>query len=224
MNRIVFMMLLMIFSSLFLNQLIGQNSYMTDIDGNKYLTVRIGNQEWMAENLRVTHYRNGDTIALVEDAGEWEVLRTGAYSWYNNDEQGHKTLYGALYNWYALDDPRGLCPEGWRVPAEEDWNELIAFLGRESVAGGRMKEAGTAHWNSPNTHANNESGFTALPGGYRFSNGKFDYLGQVARWWTATPMDGDNAWFRNIGFFNISISKHLVRKEMGLSVRCLKSD
>jgi len=108
-------MIMIIFSKLFMMQAFGQNGHVIDVDGNEYPTVKIGSQLWMAENLRVTHYRVGDTIALVENAEEWEVLRTGAYCWYNNDERGHKIPYGALYNWYAVDDPRGLCPEGWLV-------------------------------------------------------------------------------------------------------------
>lgn len=136
----------------------------TDYDGNVYQTVLIGDQCWMMENLKVTHYRNGDPIPHVTDGVTWGNLTSGAYCNYNNDE-GNVATYGRLYNWYAVDDSRNIAPAGWHVPSDAEWQTLVDYLGGDAVAGGKMKEAGTTHWASPNTGATNESGFTALPGG-----------------------------------------------------------
>jgi len=138
----------------------------TDIDGNVYQTVKIGNQWWMMENLKVTSYRNGEAIPNVTDTTEWYNLTTGAYCYYDNDAY-NTTIYGRLYNWYSINDSRSIAPTGWHVPTDEEWTTVINYLGGESVAGGKLKENGTTHWTSPNNGATNESGFSALPGGYR---------------------------------------------------------
>lgn len=144
----------------------------TDIEGNVYLTIKIGDQLWMAENLKVSRYRNGDNIPNVPDTSEWVNLTTGAWVYYNNDSSNDET-YGKLYNWYAVDDNRGLCPTGWHVPSEEEWTTLTIFLIGRNV-GGTMKS--TTGWNSPNTGATNESGFSGLPGGNRNSDGDFNNI------------------------------------------------
>jgi uncharacterized protein (TIGR02145 family) len=132
-----------------------------DIDGNVYKTVKIGNQTWMAENLRTTKYRNGDPIPLITDAGAWSNLSSGAYQGpYFSD----KLEYGNFYNWYAVNDPRNIAPEGWHVATDAEFTELASFLGGNTVAGDKLKEAGTTHWNDPNS-GTNESGFTALGSG-----------------------------------------------------------
>ena len=147
----------------------------TDIDGNTYQTVKIGDQWWMAENLKVTCYRNGDAIPNITDGTTWASLSTGAYCEYNNDINNVAT-YGRLYNWYAVTDSRNIAPAGWHVPSDAEWKQLEMYLGmsqseadatgwRGTDEGGKLKEVGTMHWNSPNTGATNESGFTALPGG-----------------------------------------------------------
>nr|MBC8213906.1 fibrobacter succinogenes major paralogous domain-containing protein [Candidatus Neomarinimicrobiota bacterium] len=141
---------------------------MTDIDGNTYQTIQIGTQIWTTTNLKVTHYRNGDAILTGYSNSEWSDLddtETGAYAVYDNNETNADT-YGYLYNWYAVDDRRNIAPEGWHIPSDQEWQILVDFLG-ESVAAGKMQETGTEHWDSPNSSATNESGFTALPGGYR---------------------------------------------------------
>jgi len=146
----------------------------TDIDGNVYKTVKIGDQWWMAENLKVRHYRNGDPIPHEINNVEWIMLTTGAYCYYDNDSS-HAADYGALYNWYTVSDFRNIAPEGWHVPTDEEWKELEMALGisqeyadstewRGTNEGGKLKETGTTHWNSPNEGATNESGFTARAG------------------------------------------------------------
>lgn len=147
-----------------------------DIDGNTYKTVKIGIQLWMKENLNVSHYRNGDPIPEVKNPTEWINLTTGAWCYYINDS-AMGPRYGKLYNWYAVNDPRGLAPTDWHVPSHAEWISLTTYLGGEDVAGGKMKEAGTSHWQSPNAGATNSSGFTALPGGYRLSNGAYNGIG-----------------------------------------------
>ncbi len=143
---------------------------LTDIDGNVYRTIKIGNQWWLAENLKVTHYRNGNPIIkLIADEPNWSswasMLNGACCAYEYNDSLAN--IYGYLYNWFAVADPRKISPEGWHVPNDDEWNSLIKFLGGESVAGGKLKEAGTSHWLSPNNGATNESGFTAFPGGER---------------------------------------------------------
>ena len=149
----------------------------TNIDGNVYKTVKIGKQWWMAENLKTTRYRNGEEIINITDPIQWGALVIGAYCWYNNDIS-NKGPYGALYNWNAVMDDRNLAPVGWHIPTDEEWTTLSTTLGGESVAGGKLKEAGFSHWNAPNTGATNESGFTVLPNGYCY--GPFFNLEQGA--------------------------------------------
>jgi uncharacterized protein (TIGR02145 family) len=138
----------------------------TDTDGNVYHTVIIGTQEWMVENLKTRRFNDGSAIPLVASSSAWPTLTTAGYCWYNNDSAANSATYGALYNWFAVNAGK-LAPTGWHVPSDSEWNVLITYLGGESVAGGRLKEAGTVHWNSPNAGATNEFGFTALPGGHR---------------------------------------------------------
>ena len=167
----------------------GLDSNCEDGDGNLYATTTIGTQVWMAENLRTTKYADGTAIPLVNTNATWNALTatSKAYCWYN-DDIGNKATYGALYTWAAAmngaassaDNPstiQGVCPTGWHLPSDEEWTELTYYLGGESVAGGKLKETGTTHWNSPNTGATNETGFTALPGGYRGIYGNFGNIG-----------------------------------------------
>jgi len=152
----------------------------TDIDGNCYRTVTIGTQVWMAENLKVTHDCNGEAIPNVTDGATWAGLTAGAYCEYNNDVNNVAT-YGRLNNWYAVADSRNISPAGWHVASDAEWQTLSIFLGGDAIAGGKMKETGTTHWYSPNTGATNESGFSALPGGYRASgNGPYENMGYYA--------------------------------------------
>ena len=193
-----------------------------DIDGNVYTSVIIGDQEWMVENLKVTHYRNGDVIPNVTDTTEWGNLSTGAYCEYDNNSSIVET-YGRLYNWYAVSDSRKIAPEGWHVPSSEEWQTLVDYLGGADVAGGKLKETGTEHWNSPNTGATNESGFSALPGGRRYDNGHFAQMGRTAYIRSATEGDYNDALYRKL-FYDDSSSRRYAGhgKPDGFSVRCLR--
>lgn len=163
---------------------------MMDIDGNIYDIVQIGEQWWMAENLRVTHYRNGDPIPSIIQDSDWTSQTEGGYCVYQNDD-GLKEIYGLLYNWAVLDDARCVVPEGWHVPSEEEWMTLVAYLGGVEVAGGKLKETESGQWNDPNVGATNESGFCALPGGQRGFAGIFEGMGEYGLYWTSTQLVGD---------------------------------
>jgi len=194
----------------------------TDIDGNVYNVVEIGNQQWMVENLKVTQYKDSTPIAEVTNGAAWENLTTPAYCWYNNDEVA-KEAYGALYNWYAVYFDN-LCPNGWHVPSMNQWEILFNHLGGDSIAGGKLKDTGTTHWATPNTGATNESGFTAMPGGVRLNYGPFDYVGEYGYWWSSTENTGSFSWGVRMDYDSIGV---LVSGdfsiETGLSIRCLKN-
>jgi len=198
----------------------------TDVDGNIYHTVTIGpnTQTWMVENLKVTHFNDGinDPIPNVTD-NTWGGLTTAAYCWYNNDA-ANKDTYGALYNWYAASDPK-LCPVGWHVPTDHDWAVLISNLGGDTTTvGGRLKEAGTAHWQSPNTGADNISGFTALPGGSHYTNGWFYLNGKYGWWWSSTESSSTAAWHEYLQYNSQAIGRTSGSKSLGFSVRCIKDN
>ena len=194
-----------------------------DIDGNVYQVVKIGTQEWLVGNLKTTKYRNGDSIPEVTVKADWGALTTGAWCYFNNDP-ALGAIYGKLYPWYAVNDPRGLAPAGWHVATTNDWGTLINSLGGDGLAGGKLKETGIAHWASPNTDATNEAGFTALPGSYRGYAGAFDvgHLGFWGSWWAATDGDEFSAWC--FSMFNDSgeTGSFADRKGKGFSVRCVR--
>lgn len=189
-------------------------------------TVTICNQLWMFKNLDVDHYRNGDSILEIQDPIIWASLKTGAWCYYNNDSSS-RTIYGKLYNWYAVNDKRGLTPIGWHIPTDTEWTELENCLGGPSIAGGKLKAIGTIEnwdglWRSPNLGASNSSGFTAIPSGYRYYNGTFDFIGFNAYWWSSTEHDSSNAWHRNLYFNGTDINRYYYDKLFGFSVRCVK--
>jgi uncharacterized protein (TIGR02145 family) len=194
----------------------------SDIEGNMYRTVTIGTQVWMVDNLKTTHYNNGTVIPNITADATWIALTSAAYCWYNND-LSNKTTYGALYNWYAVTTGR-LCPTGWHVPSDAEFTTLTNYLGGGAIAWGKIKEAGTLHWYTPNTGATNSSGFTALPGGGRSTNGLFEDMGEWGYYWSATESSTTNAWELDLSYDNnldysgrFNYSKHY-----GNSVRCLK--
>jgi uncharacterized protein (TIGR02145 family) len=208
----------------------------TDIDRNVYHMVKIGNQWWMAENLKVTHYRNGDSIPNVTDNTAWSGLSSGALCVFDNSEINADT-YGYLYNWYAVNDIRNIAPAGWHVPTDEEWKTLEKYLGmsqseadvtgwRGTDEGGKLKETGTAHWSSPNIGATNSSGYTALPGGFRYDNGDFSSLGVNAYFWSSTGDDYDGVWIlRDLDYYSSGIYRDYYDyyyKHYGFSVRLLK--
>jgi len=201
----------------------------TDIDGNSYSTVKIGDQQWMTENLKTTKFNDGSDIPLVTDGTTWINLTTPAYCWYNNDANTYKDAYGGLYNLYTVMTGK-LCPVGWHVPSNDEWAILATFLGGNAVAGGKLKETGTTHWFSPNVGATNEAGFNALPTGYRADyNGGFfanvhDGDKNHSDIWSSTLFDPGDAYFRNL--FNNSAELSVRtdgRWRLGLNVRCLKN-
>lgn len=194
----------------------------TDYDGNIYNTVTIGTQVWMKENLKTTHYLNGDLIPNITNGTAWSNLTTDAYCDYNNTPSNSVT-YGKLYNWYTVVDSRNVCPIGWHVPTDTEWTILTTYLGGVSVAGGKLKETGTTHWASPNTGATNSSGFTGLPSGRRFGDGTFYYLGYRGCWWSATEeTPGSLAWDYFLDYDYAGISKDYDPLKDGMSLRCVK--
>ena len=209
----------------------------SDVDGNVYRTVQIGNQVWMAENLRTSRYRNGDEIMNVPDNNDWQNLGqqpTGAWVYYNNLPDN--MVYGKLYNWYTVNDRRGLCPSGWRVATDNDWQQLERYLGMaaseagssgwrgaDANVGGKLKDAGTSYWRGPNVGASNESGFSARAGGYRFTSGSFSYLSFFGYWWTASEFDANNAWRRLLFNSRESVNRMNYDKRYGFSVRCVEN-
>jgi uncharacterized protein (TIGR02145 family) len=193
----------------------------TDGDNNKYKVVEIVNQIWMAENLKTTKYNDDTSISLETDNTAWSNLGTPGYCWYNNDQATCGDSYGALYNWYTVNAGK-LCPTGWHVPTDAEWTILIDYFGGSLIAGDKLKEAGTTHWASPNTGATNETGFTALPGGYRYDNGTFDAIGFDGFWWSASESNTDNAWSRGMGNDQSSVYRGPLNKKHGFSVRCVR--
>ena len=197
------------------------NPGISDIDGNIYHAISIGTQVWMIENLKVTHYRNGDVIPNVTDATIWSSLSTGAYCDYDNSS-GNSTTYGRLYNFFTVADARNICPTGWHVPSVNEFTTFTTYLGGESVAGGKVKETGTTHWQTPNDGATNVSGFKALPSGYRFDTGAFDGIGSYADFWAFAEPDASR-W--NLGYDGPTMTgAGSVPKNFGFSVRCIKDN
>lgn len=193
-----------------------------DIEGNIYNTIHIGKQVWMAENLKATKYNDSTDIKLISDNNDWNTLFTPAYFWYENDEKANNKTYGALYNWYAVSTNK-LCPAGWHIPDYAEWTTMIKKLkGGDRVAGGKLKESGTTHWSSPNRRATNSSGFTALPGGFRASNGKFHDIGIFGGWWSNTETSAAKAFYRGLLYDYSTAGSGESHKVCGFSVRCLQ--
>jgi uncharacterized protein (TIGR02145 family) len=209
------------------------NSYLTygtltDVDNNTYKTIRIGTQIWMAENLKTAKYNDGSSIPLVIDNSAWANLITSGYCWFDNDEATYRNVYGALYNWYTVKTGK-LCPTGWHVPVQGEWMTLAAYI---NDYGGKLKEVGIVHWDSPNMGATNESGFTALPSGFRSYDGVYYSIRQAGFWWSATECTGCYAFpeWIFIDAFDLSLgagssgygNQH-DNMLYGYSIRCIKN-
>ena len=219
-------------SSSFFAQTAG--SGMTDIDGNLYTTVIIGSQEWVSENLNVSKYNDGTIIPQVTDPAAWANLTTGAWCYYNNDP-ANGLIYGKLYNYYAVagihdtiaaTPNKVLAPIGFHVPTDTNWTTLTDHLGGLLVAGGELKEIGTAHWMSPNTGATNSSGFTGLSDGFRFDYGFFFGMGSYANWWSSTEYTNittntTDVWIRHLDHDNSAVTRSAALKASGFSVRLI---
>ncbi len=209
-------------------------NYVRDIDSNEYAVIQIGEQCWMAENLRTTRYRDGSRILNVQSASDWGSLQTGAWVHYENQSL-QEVEYGKLYNWYAVDSDHGLCPEGWHVPGDEDWMEMEQYLGMPDSELRGQGDRGLTHsigdklrktmWNRSRTHisdSGNGSGFSALSGGFRNYYGVFFGRGNLAGWWTASGDSVTRAWSRSIGINESHVSRNLSNKRSGYSVRCIQ--
>jgi uncharacterized protein (TIGR02145 family) len=152
----------------------------------------------------------------------WSNQIGPGYCWYGDDEAVNKSKYGALYNWYAVNSGK-LCPTGWHVPSDTEWTTLTTFLGGESLAGGKLKEIGVVNWKAPNASASNDTGFTALPGGYRLNTGIYSNIGIYGNWWTSTSVLANVANYRYLYYGNAAVTKSFISQKSGLSVRCLKN-
>ncbi len=184
--------------------------------------VTIGTQNWATKNLDVTTYRDGTEIPQVTNYLEWRNLTTGAWCYYAN-ETANGTIYGKLYNWYAVNDSRGLAPAGWHIPTYSEWTTLTTFIGGESVAGGKLKETGTTHWTTPNTAATDNYGFTALPGGSRQSGVSY-YINEFGTFWSSSPSSVDNyrAIVITLDYNSAPVYYNIWDRSFGYSVRCIK--
>jgi uncharacterized protein (TIGR02145 family) len=196
----------------------------TDVEGNVYHTVTIGTQTWMVENLKTTRFRNleglGDRYNYHSQDSHGAPLET-FYSYFEDYKYKSYKTFGRLYNWNAVNDPRGLAPSGWHIPTDAEWTTLITYLGGASTAGGKLKEAGTAHWASPNTGATNETGFTALPSGYWLSGG-FICIYTDCGWWSTTECDSATAWCWHLSYGSSNIDRANRSKEFCYPIRCVK--
>lgn len=191
----------------------------TDIEGNVYKTVKIGNQTWMVENLRTTKYNDGTAIPEVAINASWIGLSTPGYCWYNNDPANHKSTYGALYNWHTVNTGK-LAPAGWHVPTQAEWNSLLNAVGGSNVAGGNLK--GLTLWDSPNIGASNAYGFNAVPGGTRSTSGSFMLLGYSGQWWSATQYNATNSYIYIIYCNNAAVTSGYSTKINAASILCVK--
>jgi len=194
---------------------------LSDIEGNVYGAIAIGTQTWMKENLKVTKYRNGDNIPNEPNIATWPNLTTGAYVYYDNNAAYNGT-YGKLYNWYAVMDGRGLCPVGWHLPSDDEWTTLTEYLGGINVAGGKMKTTGTSLWDSPNTGATNESGFSGLPGGFLSSGNSFYSIEFRGSWWSTSEINSIASWSLSLFSDDVAVFRSTTIKYSGLSARCVK--
>ena len=201
------------------NELRGDNIlFKVDASTNNLNTIKIGNQTWATRNLNLETYRNGEAIPQVQDAKAWANLSTGAWCYYENNTANGST-YGKLYNWYAVNDPRGLAPIGYHIPTDNEWTILTENLGGESKAGTKMKS--TSGWKN-NGSGTNTSGFAGLPGGFRDYNGDFYYIGANGFWWSSSESYTSNAWVRNLSNDNGNVGRNYGFKQDGFSVRCLR--
>ena len=195
-----------------------------DIDGNAYKTIQIGTQTWMAENLKTTKYANGDLIGTTTP-DTLDILNESApkYQWAYDGNESIVALYGRLYTWFAVTDSRNVCPTGWHVPSDEEWSTLGTNLGGYDA--GKLRETGTFHWLSPNNGATNETGFTALPGGFRYYDGSYLFNRSAGYWFSSTEYSDytmNHAYIMDIYYNNSSIYRDDFNKREGCSVRCIK--
>lgn len=227
------LIILILIVVLFSKKINAQSGTVSDIDGNVYKTIQIGNQIWMAENLKTTKFNNGKPIPKTADKANWKGLMSGGVCFYEDNSINGKT-YGALYNWHAVRSQK-VCPTDWHVPSDGEWDTLALSLGgtkigatrREEVEileiGGKLKATDSTYWQYPNTGANDETGFSALAGGYRTSGGEFDLMGKSGYWWSSTISNSYGSFCRFLNFNNSSFNRINLSKTYGFSVRCIKN-
>ena len=197
-----------------------------DIDGNTYKTVTIGTQTWMAENMRTSRFNDGSVIYQIKNEEDWDPIwntDTAAWVYYNHNET-YNMKYGKLYNWYSINpltnDNKNICPSGWHVPSDSEWNILIEKLGGISIAGGKMKELGIESWNSIDEETTNTSLFTGLAGGA--AEGDMSDFGYSGYWWSSTEDDESGGWSRELNYNKNDIKRRSIEKRACLSIRCVK--
>jgi uncharacterized protein (TIGR02145 family) len=198
----------------------------SEISGENSLIgfVRIGNQEWQTKNLNVDRFRNGDLIQEARSKKEWVAAgenEVPVWCYYDNDLKNDK-IYGKLYNWFAVNDARGLAPEGWHIPADYEWTTLTDYLGGKEMAGGKMKAIETIYWAEPNKGATNYSGFSAFPGGYRDYNGSFYNISYNAFFWSTNENGSNHAWYLHLHNNIVNVYRKTFEKQVGASVRCIR--
>lgn len=212
-----------IFSKLFKSQKQSQET-VTDFDATTFKTLKIGTQVWSATNLNVSNFNNGDAIPEAKTVAEWnKASENGKPTWcyYENDPTNGE-IYGKLYNWFVVKDPRGLAPKGWHIPSDTEWKTLTDNLGGAGIAGSKLKEVGNIHWKRLNTESNNKSGFTAIPGGARGIGGAFNNIGSSGYWWSSTEYNTGKAWCCFMSFNHSHIEMSDFNESNGLSIRCVK--
>jgi uncharacterized protein (TIGR02145 family) len=208
--------------SIFTTVLDGITGLITDASGNNYVTIGIGHQTWMAQNLRTTKYNDASDIALEEADSVWQQLTTGAYCWYNNNND-YSANYGALYNWYSVNTGK-LCPAGWHVPTEDDFNKLVDYLSGSGTAGGLLKQTGFTYWNNPNKGATNQYGFNGYGGGMRDKEAVYDFMKTTGNWWSASQYSTLTSSYFSLHYQYTNTFQNYLNKKTGLSVRCVKND
>ena len=231
-NRIWFILLIVAGSALIFS--IGCNkdnptqpdikpSAITDGDGNIYGKVIIGTQVWLTENLKTTKYLNGDLIGTTTppELNIQDEL-TPKYQWAYAGNEDEVVTYGRLYTWYVLADSRNICPAGWHVPSDVEWLTLENYLGGYAIAGGKLKETGTTHWTAPNYMASNETGFTALPNGWRHFEDNFVNFSKFGGWWSSTEYTATDAFCNYVGYRSDFVTEEIDNKKCGIAIRCLK--
>lgn len=199
------------------------NTFVDPRDGRNYKMITIGTQTWMAENLNTIKYNDGTDIPQVTNPSSWNYIETPAYCWYENNQELFGETYGPLYNWYVVNTGK-LCPLGWHVPSDSEWTTLVNYCGGDQIAGNKLKEIKNFHWSYPNTGADNESGFTALPGGFRDYNGDFITVNLLGYWWCSSEGGDWCAWYRYMHKDFPNVFRLNGNKQYGLSVRCIKDE
>jgi uncharacterized protein (TIGR02145 family) len=237
-NIIIFchivLFLLVVFLSISCEKNKDEESTVRDIDGNVYHTVTVGNQVWMVENLKTKHYNDGTEIPEGTSVGDYSSEISPEYWFAYDDNMANVDTFGRLYTWYVVNSSHNICPKGWHIPSDSEWNELQLELGMNNIditlicdetnaIGGKLKEAGIIHWLFPNTGATDEYGFNALPAGYRRRYYKeFSYKGEYACFWTSTESFDSYAWYRSMYYNSANICRTYNFKNYGFSIRCIK--